>query len=228
MLSLGKRMKRYEAVSNHCLSIKTPVIIRVDGRAFHTYTKGMNKPFDYELMNAMLMAAQATAREMQGFKIGYVQSDEVTFCLSDLDSIESDCWFGYKLSKLVSISAALMTAYFNRLMENDKIAVFDSRAFNVPIDEIANVLLWRAKDWERNSLQMYAREFFSHKELHCKNTADIHEMLHSIGKNWATDLTPMQKNGSMFLNRGGHFHTIDRFKPTYADIDELVNEVMAS
>ncbi len=233
-LSLAKRMKRYELTTRHYLIKKIPVIIRVDGKAFHTLTKGMDKPFDRTLMEAMAKAAFKTSQHMQGFKAAYIQSDEVTFLLTDYDSIETDAWFDYNIAKLVSISASYMSLYFYTYME--KLAVFDSRAFNVPVEDVVNNFLWRAKDWERNSLQMYARSFFSHKELLNKNHNDIHEMLHDIGKNWATDLDDICKNGT-FIYKDVHigykikpiteqnnviYNIKPNIKPSYDEISKII------
>jgi len=96
-------------------------------------------------------------------------------------------------------------------------AVFDSRAFSVPREDVCNAFLWRARDWKRNSLQMFARKFFLHKELHNKNTDDIHEMLHSIGENWM-NLSNRIKNGC-FIIRNDVYHDI---KPTYENISRVV------
>ena len=202
---LGNRMKGYEEVSRYRLVKRTPVIIRLDGKAFHTFTKGCKKPFDQDIIESMVFAAKMVAREMQGFKVGYVQSDEATFVLIDYDEINTQGWFDYKLNKIVSVSASIMTVCFNeawhaRTMDLKR-AFFDSRAFNVPREEVVNNLLWRAKDWQRNSLQMYCRSMFSHKELMNKGKSAMHEMLHDEGKNWATDLTNQQKNGTFLLKR---------------------------
>lgn len=224
--SLGDRIKKYEGVSRHYLTPRMPVIIRVDGRAFHTFTKGAEKPFDKNIMQAMVLAAEATANEMQGFKAAYVQSDEATFLLTDYDDLETQGWFEYNLSKMISISAATMSVYFRYFYEGEplRFPVFDSRAFNVPKEDVANTFLWRAQDWERNSLQMYARSFFSHKELHKKNREDIHNMLHEIGKNWTTDLTDQQKNGTFILPKeeGGLEFRYD-ILPQYYAIDATIN-----
>lgn len=198
-MSLGDRIKKYEAVTRGYATRRTPLMIRVDGRAFHTFTRGFNKPFDDKFTKAMVFAAAATAMEMQGFKAAYVQSDEVTFCITDYDANETQGWFDYNLSKIISISASLMTGHFIEEFEPDYPVTFDSRAFSIPADDVVNAFLWRAKDWERNSLQMYAQSFFSHKQLHKKSKDDIHEMLHGIGKNWAKDLTPRQKNGTFII-----------------------------
>ncbi len=222
LMNLGDRMKEnYENRSRFFLTRKVPVIIRLDGRAFHTLTHKMQKPFDPNLMRNMVGSAMATASEMQGFKLGYVQSDEASFLLTDYDNIEAAAWFDYNLSKLTSISASIMTGEFNRTYY-ERIAHFDSRAFNIPKEDVANYFLWRDKDWERNSLSMYCQSFFSHKELQGKNRADQHEMLHNIGKNWA-DLADQLKNGT-FITK-----TLDlRFDvaPTYDSISKLLEDTL--
>jgi len=212
MKSLGDRMKRYEAVTNNILTPRMPLAIRVDGKAFHTYAKGFDSPFSNSLMGAMESAAYDCASNMQGFKAAYVQSDEATFILTDYERHETQGWFNYEHQKIVSLSSSLMTAFFNKHIQRctlgtkeacglgDKLAFFDSRVFNVPVDDVANLLLWRSQDWKRNSLQMYARSFFSHEECNCKNASDLHEMLYGIGKNWATDLTNKEKNGTFIFN----------------------------
>ena len=230
--SLGDRMKEYENINRNFLMKKTPVIIRLDGKAFHTFTKSFNKPFDQKLMDIMDAAAIKTAEEIQGFKIGYVQSDEVTFVLSDFDDIKTDAWFGYNVNKLCSISAATMTYWFNYyLADSSKKAIFDARVFNVPsLSEVSNNLLWRAQDWKRNSLQMYCQDNFSQKELEGKNSEMQHNMLHEIGKNWSTDLSGREKNGLFFYldpNDGKIVKDYERW-PSYIEIKDLVFYTMAS
>ncbi len=224
--SLGDRMKQYERVSNHLLVRKMPVIIRVDGRAFHTLTKSFEKPFDDRLMTAMDQTMIAMSKEIQGFKVAYTQSDEISFCMTDYDTISTDDWFGYKLSKIISITASMTTAIFNSLIKSKKLATFDCRAFNIPISDVSNYFLWRAKDWKRNSLQMYARSFFSHKDLREKNQAAIHEMLHKIDKNWATDLSPRKKNGAFLFNIPNDGYWIKNIEPTYANISEQIEPLI--
>jgi tRNA(His) 5'-end guanylyltransferase len=200
--SLGNRMKNYENVSRYYLTQRTPVLLRLDGRAFHTFTRNFDKPFDEVLIKSMVEAACAVARDMQGFKLGYIQSDEASFLITDYDNVDTQGWFDYNLSKMISLSASVMTANFNEQIrdrtmgQRNTIATFDSRAFNVPEMDIANYFLWRSKDWSRNSLQMYARAFFSHKQLDNKRREDMHEMLYSIGKNWATGISPQKRNGT--------------------------------
>lgn len=198
--SLGDRIKGYESISNIRLLPKTPVILRVDGKAFHTFAKDAKRPFDDELISSMVMAGTLTAKEMQGFILGYHQSDEFTFYINNCEKLETQAWFNNELPKLISITASLFTMNFNKLYKYNW-AVFDCRAFSVPPEDVANVFIWRQRDWERNSLQMFARTFFSHKELQNKSSSDIHEMLHNIGQNWA-DLNPVYKNGTFICKDG--------------------------
>jgi tRNA(His) 5'-end guanylyltransferase len=227
-MTLGDRIKRYEKTFHYMTLRKMPVMIRVDGRAFHTFTRHCEKPFDSKLIQAMLYAAIESASEMQGFKAGYVQSDEATFCLTDYDSNETQAWFDYDLAKMVSISAATMTVHFNKAFPSDRAPVFDSRAFTVPVGDVVNAFLWRAKDWERNSLQMYARDFFSHKELHGKNHTAMHEMLYGIGKNWATDLSERQRNGTFLVVSDAGITERTDILPTYNTINEAIGHLFVN
>ena len=222
MDSLGDRIKGYEKTFSPMILHRMPIMIRVDGRAFHTLTRNIQKPFDKSFMAAMVLSAFDVAKDMQGFKVAYVQSDEATFCLTDYDTIDTQGWFDYDLSKVVSISAAMMSVAFNAHYHTDKRPVFDSRAFTLPMDDVANAFLWRAKDWERNSIQMYARAFFSHKQLHQKGRADIHEMLHGIGKNWTTDLSEQERNGTFLIMDNRAIEQRSDILPTYQAINEAI------
>lgn len=222
MQSLGDRIKKYEKVFNFSAIHRLPVMIRVDGRAFHTFTKNCIKPFDEELIKAMVRSAIDVAKEMQGFKVGYIQSDEATFCLTDYDTINSQGWFDYDISKMVSISASIMSVAFNNYYPTIRNPVFDSRAFTVPIDDVVNAFLWRAKDWERNSLQMYCRKFFSHKQLEGKKHKDMHEMLYKIKKNWITDLNDQEKNGTFIISKEREIEIRTDILPTYESISKNI------
>ncbi len=202
--SLGDRMKaNYEDRQRVYLTRRTPVIIRLDGKAFHTFTRGLERPFSKVLNDCMRIAAWHVAEEAQGFKLSYVQSDEVSLLLTDWDRLETSAWFDYNKSKVESVAASCMTAWFNKAFGGVHPAMFDARAFNIPKEEVANYFLWRAKDWERNSVSMYCRSFFSHSQMHGTGKADQHEMLHSIGKNWTTDLDPLWRNGTWLTAASG-------------------------
>ena len=202
-MKLSTRMKGYEEVAFGKLTRKTPVIIRVDGKAFHTFTKGMERPFDRVLIEAMVRTAEQVASEISSFKLGYQQSDEVTFLLTDDDKDQTEPWFNNEIQKLASVVASMFTAYFNTEIKTktDQLAFFDARAFNVPQEEVPNNFIWRQRDWERNSLQMVALSLYSHKELKGKKRTDLHEMLYRKGINWAK-LDPDLKNGTFITRKG--------------------------
>jgi tRNA(His) 5'-end guanylyltransferase len=200
--TLGDRMKRnYESRQRFYLTRRTPVVVRVDGRAFHTLTKGLRKPFDEKFIDAMILAAYHVFGEAQGCKIAYVQSDEASFVLTDYDDLQTQAWFDYNKSKIESVSAALMSVAFGRalrLMNVKELAVFDARAFNVPENEVANYLVWRAKDWHRNSVQMLAQSHFTHRELQGRNISQCLTMLDAIGRSWDR-LNEVEKNGTFLV-----------------------------
>lgn len=224
-MKLGDRIKKYEATTHNTAISRVPLMIRVDGRAFHTLTRGCNKPFDERIMNAMVYSARKVSEDMSGFKAAYIQSDEATFCITDYDRVETQGWFGYDLSKIISISASLMSVNFNDFYRTDKLPVFDSRAFPVPETDVVNAFLWRANDWERNSLQMYARSFFSHKALHGKKKSDIHNMLHEAGKNWSEDLSQQQKNGTFLIKENSSIVERCDILPSYTCINEAIGKL---
>jgi tRNA(His) 5'-end guanylyltransferase len=215
--SLGDRIKRYESSYAHRLVPRSCVLVRVDGKSFHTFTKGCEKPFDQNIIDAMVIAASETAAEMQGFKLAYVQSDEATFLLQDFDTLQTQGWFDYELNKIVSISASMFTAHFNRAYGSENPAYFDSRAFVVPEVDWPNAFLWRQRDWERNSLQMLARAHFSHKQVQGKKAPELHDMLHEKGVHWAY-LDDQLKNGTFILRDG----SLEHGKQCYEGIRTLV------
>ena|SRR3990167_4652298 len=213
-LPLSDRMKDYEFRNRQSLQPRIPVVIRIDGRAFHTFLASASQPFDDYFMLGMKTATRLTMNEMQGCRLAYIQSDEVSFILTDYDRIATEPWFDYDQSKIESVTASIFTRHFRW---NGRMATFDARALNLPHDEVTNYLLWRAKDWTRNSLGMYCMSFFSHKELEGKSASERHEMLYGIGKNWATDLTDEEKNGTYILADSTERH----FTPSYETLELL-------
>lgn len=219
--SLGDRMKGYEAVSSGQLLRRCPVIVRVDGRAFHTWTRGLDRPFDLRLINWMQQATEYTAVRMQGCKLAFTQSDETSFLLTDYDNLETQPWFGYDLAKVVSLSASTFTAGFN-YTNTRTMATFDARAFNVPADDIANYFLWRAKDWRRNAIQMVAQSMFSSKELHGVNLDAVQEMIRAkIGAVWNAVLPNAIERGNWFLPQ--HLEWIEGPDPNFIAVSRVVD-----
>ena len=215
---LGTRMKEfYEQVPKFKLYRRTPVAIRIDGKAFHTFTKGFQKPFDEVLGNTMVRTMEYLCKNIQGCVFGYTQSDEITLILVDYQTHETDAWFDYEIQKICSISASMATMAFNRFFLNelhdylynlprkdngelykedyqqscvydsaiDKGAMFDARCFNIPKEEVTNLVYWRQLDATRNSIQMVGQANFSHNELQGKSCNMIQDMLHEQkGINW--------------------------------------------
>jgi len=201
--SLGTRCKTYEKATEIYLTRRTPVIIRLDGVAFHTLTKGMNRPFDDDLIECMTKTTQSLVKNIEGCEFGYTQSDEITLLLTDYKKLETQAWFDYRKSKIESVAASMATAYFNHEFMakfperyDRKPAFFDARAFNVPREDVVNVVIWRQQDCTRNSIQMVGQANFSHKQLHGKSCDAIQEMLwqeHNI--NW-NDTETHKKRGT--------------------------------
>lgn len=210
--SLGHRMKsNYEHRNRSYLIRRMPVIMRIDGKCFHTFTQTQNfiKPFSEDLNFLMTQTAIELYKQIQGAKCIYTQSDEINILITDYDTIHTDAWFDYNVQKMCSIGASIATSTFNKHyiafeykdmnLQNLILANFDCRVFNLPREEVCNYFIWRQQDWVRNSLQMLARNYFSHKELHHKNVQEINEMLHSVGVNW-TSLPDKWKNGVFIYN----------------------------
>jgi tRNA(His) 5'-end guanylyltransferase len=198
-VSLGDRMKRYENAFSTSLPWRLPVIIRVDGKAFHSWTRGLKRPFDEGFMAAMDAVALNLCQEISGAVLAYVQSDEISVLAVNDQTIQTEPWFGNQVQKLVSVSAAIasarMTAESVGLFDQMKIAHFDARAFVLPDEgEVANYLIWRQQDASRNSLQSLARSLYSDKELHKKRAGELHDLCHAKGHNW-NDLPIRQKRG---------------------------------
>lgn len=191
---LGDRMKEdYENRTQMLLPRRTHTLIRLDGKSFHTYTKGFARPYDLNLMRVMDNTAIALCENIQSVAMAFVQSDEITLLLTDFATIHTDAWFDGNIQKITSISASIATAAFNNGMYLDeeilapmtKVAYFDSRVWTIADrEEVANVFVWRQQDATRNSIQMAAQSMYSQKQLHGKNTSELQELMHQKGVNW--------------------------------------------
>lgn len=225
MTTLSERMKRYEQAHAQHLTRRVPVIVRVDGRAFHSLS--LRKPFDHGFMAAMVKAATAVQSDAQGCRLAYTQSDEATFLLSDTRRLDSEPWFGNDLQKIVSIAAAVMTREFGLQIQmffeaTLGRAVFDARAFNLPEDEVANCFLWRARDWKRNSVEMAARAKFGHAALYQKKQPDMLAMLAEAGEPWE-ELPEAHRHGTFIVD--GEAITLPEI--SHAAIQPLVTRALA-
>lgn len=211
--SIETRMREYEHVTRSHLPRRIPAIIRVDGKAFSSFTKGLEKPFDNFFRNVMQLTMQYMCENIQGCVFGCTQSDEISLLLTDYETIATDAWFDYNIQKMCSVSASMATLAFNRFwvekfqMRIDDLdeeawsagtsymvdiiqpkmftAMFDARVFSIPKDEVCNYFIWRQQDATRNSIATVGQTYFSQKELDGRSQNEIQEMLwQQHGINW--------------------------------------------
>jgi len=235
--ALGDRMKKYEVITRTHLIPKLYTIIRLDGKAFHTYTKQFKKPFDDVLINAMDETAKYLCSNIQGAKFAYVQSDEITIFISDMDSLEQQMWFDGEVQKIVSIAASMASAKFNHIMTvnklqhnidiqsviNMKLAEFDARVFQVPtVDELINCFIWRQQDCIRNSISSVAQSRFSQKELHKKSTKDMKQMLVDINDPWEK-YEDKQKTGRLIVKKL-YINDIEVAEDNYDGTEKIIHQ----
>jgi len=264
---LGIRMKTYyERIPKTKLMRRCPVAIRLDGKAFHTFTRGFQRPFDEVLIKSMRETMKYLCENIQGCVLGYTQSDEITIILVDYKKLTSSAWFDYEVQKMCSIAASMATMAFNKAfsktfeewacthtshldfsnpnndIDEEKIkickayrkaqekgAMFDARCFNIPKEEVTNLVYWRQLDAARNSVQMVGQAHFSHAELQNKSCNDIQEMLFTQkGINW-NDLPTHQKRGSCCIKA---WKNHQGWEPCYDDnlgkLGEILCETMRS
>lgn len=184
--SLGDRMKDYEVVPGHRLMRRQPVLMRLDGRAFHTLTRKMDRPMDSGMVDCMTATAKRLCEEIDGARIAYVQSDEISILLIDYERLNTQPWFDDKVQKMCSVAAGIASAVFTTEMRSVFVgdvvpptatAIFDCRVWNLPRAEVVNYFVWRQQDATRNSIQSLAQSHFSHKELLNKNQPAMQDML---------------------------------------------------
>lgn len=206
-MDLSDRMKLYEDIgAGQMLIPNLPVMVRIDGKTFHTWTRGLDRPYDNrvqslfdEVTKYLIDASDAV--------IGYTQSDEITLVLWNYAKPESQILFNGRAAKLTSVLASMATAKFNALVPEylphkaDKLAYFDCRVWNVPSEEEAvNCILWREQDATRNSIQSAAYALYSQKQLHQKDVNEMQEMIWQKGINW-NDYPARFKRGGYFRRR---------------------------
>lgn len=244
---LGKRMKEYyEGIPKTKLMRRTPVAIRIDGKAFHTFTRGFEKPFDKVLIKSMQETMKYLCENIQGCVLGYTQSDEITLILVDYKNLNSSAWFDYEVQKMCSIAASMATMAFQqafeRAIENavdisavqcnkylaalSKGAMFDARVFNIPKEEVTNLIYWRQLDATRNSIQMVGQANFSHKELQNKSCNTIQDMLMTEkGINW-NDFPTHQKRGTCCIKEEYFVEHEDGKQLFFPDGDPVDGEML--
>ena len=202
--SLGDRMKNYESRFRFYLPRRTYTLIRLDGKAFHSYTKNLDKPFDLDFVEDMIATTKYLCENIQGCKMGYVQSDEISLVLTDFDDIATEAWFDGNIQKICSVSASMATAKFNKLRLTFVLANFDSRVWSISDPwEVFNTILWRQQDATRNSIQMIARSLASHSECQNKNSSELQELIFSKGENYNDYATHLKRGTFVYKTENG-------------------------
>ena len=224
--SLGDRMKNYyENRSRISLLRRAYTLIRCDGKAFHTYTSKLERPFDVGLIEDMNQTAAYLCKNIMGAKFAYVQSDEISILLTDFETISTEAWFDNNLQKMCSVSSSMATSKFNQLrlvracsthfidkdgyshhrsislpeIEKVKFAEFDSRVWQIPQKtEVENYFIFRQQDCVRNSISSVAQTLYSDRELHGKNGDQKQDMIFQKGINW-NDLDAKLKRGRIIV-----------------------------
>ena len=247
---LGTRIKEnYENVAKSKLVRRMPVAIRIDGKAFHTFTKGFNKPFDKVLMRTMQRTTEYLCKNIQGCVFGYTQSDEISLILVDYKKLNSSAWFDYQVQKMCSVAASMATMAFNKYFREEvgswwsecpldseefkKIsdyynaiyngALFDARCFNIPKEEVGNLIYWRQLDAVRNSINMVAQSVFSHKSLQGLSCNDmLNKLLEEKDINW-NDLPTECKHGTALYYENGTW-VIDKDMPILKNNWDYINK----
>ena len=248
---LGDRMKEnYENRSKTYLMRRSNVILRLDGCHFHTFTKGLKKPYDSLFIEVMQKTTKSLCESIQGCKFGYVESDEISLLLTDYDTLQTDAWFDYSVQKICSVAASMAAMFFNRhlkecaLQEFDdkdyyntllkKIELggyFDARAFNIPEHEVVNYFIWRQNDATRNSIQGLAQANFSQKQLQGLNNSQLQDKLHEEkGINW-NDYKTVEKRGSAVIKimdpiTGCSKWTVDTEMPIISQNKDYIENIL--
>jgi len=213
---LGQQMKRdYEDALRLYVPRRTHVVVRIDGRAFHQFTKKLERPYCRPLADALDAAAIQLASEMIGCRFAYGQSDEYSFVLTDTEPADAALWFDGNVQKIVSVSASIFTAAFHKAYASEEAASFDSRVLVIAQrSEVEKYLLWRQLDASANSLNMLASAHFTHTELLGKSTSEKHELLHAKGINWARQPADFKRGRAVVREEGGGWR-VDREIPIF-------------
>ncbi len=211
--SLGDRMKMYERKREERFIPLIPIVARLDGRAFHSFCRGMDRPFDVAMSNCMLQAAKYVF-EATGANIAYTQSDEISLLFYS-DNVKSQVFFDGRVQKMVSnLTAEVMSEFmlqainaWGQEMVRKKRPRFDCRVWQLPMEEVHNYFRWRVRDAIKNSVSMAASAYYSHKELEGKNGSERHDMLHAKGVNW--DKYPQHFKEGTFIQKREVFVAVD-------------------
>jgi len=226
-MDIASRMKGYEYCSRHYFTRRTPVILRLDGKAFHSYLRNVKDNFSNDMHVLMIETMQELVDNTQNCSFGYTQSDEISLLLNDWQTLNAEQAYGGVQGKIESITASMATAMFNHTKNKYDLlpeayfdfAMFDCRAFNIPKDEVCNYFIWRQQDATINSVNSLGQMHFTQKQLHGKNVSEVQDMLmrhHDI--NW-NNLDVWKKRGACSNAVG-----IDKEPPIFTQNREYIEQ----
>lgn len=249
IMTLSDRMKKYEEPTNLCLVRRMPAIIRIDGKAFHSFTKGFSPDYDEFFRRMMEQTTLELCKNIQGARIAYSQSDEISILLVDYNKFNSEPFLSGRIQKTASVVASMTTVYFNKTIATEMVkhiatledfdvsrfldtkankAIFDARVFNIPREDVTNYFIWRQQDAVRNSILNLGYQYFSHKELLNHSCDQIQEKLFSEKDiNWNECLVKL-KRGFVVVKREQDWHldlNVPEFTKDRSYVDELVNQI---
>lgn len=185
---LGDKMKSFESVESDRRAVKgMPLMARLDGRSFSSFTANFARPYDTRLTNLMIDTTKFLVEKTQAV-LGYTQSDEISLMWNVEEDSCSQYLFDGRFQKMTSILAAYATGYFVSHLASaipekaGEIPLFDCRVWQVPtLMDAYSTFWWREKDAIKNSITMAASTKFSHKALHGVNGQTKKAMLREVG-----------------------------------------------
>lgn len=239
-MSLGDRMKEYENVTNTNLIHRMPIMVRCDGRAFHSFCSGMNKPYDDIFIELMDTLTKYLLVSVPDCEIAYVESDEITLCLFPYKTYATTPFFDGRVQKLCSTLAAMATWKFNQILlewskgddaskktfaevYSSKVAMFDCRVWNLPREEVLNCLLWRQQDSKRNAILTAGQTWIGKKKIHALKTTEVIDKLKEIGIDYWEAIPKYYHYGRTFIHNSDKTNWIFDNLEDRAELSKLVN-----
>lgn len=222
--SLGTRMKdNYEKAFSYRLPSRMPIILRLDGKSFHSFTKGMDKPFDENLVDLMSELAWYMCTNTHTAQLAYVQSDEISILLHNYKKLDTCPYFSNEVQKICSVSAGMASSYLS--LKYGREAIFDARVFVLPESEVVNYFVWRQLDATRNSISMVAQSKFTQKELNGKSSKEMQEMMfQKDGTNW--DKLPTRYKRGVAVKKYTGVWTIDNSIPKFTEDRDYITRLL--
>ncbi len=232
--TLGDKLKAFENASKTKLDRLQPVIIRLDGKAFHTLLRSCTKPYDTHVVRSMRHATEYLCQNVQGCRLAYTQSDEISLLLVAYQTELTHAWFDYQMQKICSVAASFCSVAFNQVWHQQASAFgyFDARAFNLPKENVNSYFVWRQNDCVRNSILALGHANYSNKQLHKLKAVEIKELLKTKNIHWENEPS-FFTHGSTFVKetyaKGETTRTrwvVDADAPLFVEDKQYVNKLV--